>query len=224
MKCRVERSDVQRALASAGLDRSTKDLSPHLQDTLIAWSATCAPPGKHDVSLCPSIEAEWREVCPAIVAALIPPDRSCVLWAFGPMEPMALPRVFPHMLFEAADTDLFHIAPVTVKDEAVEMHSWISFRFHAELFRRLLADQSVDLELTRLAGVVAETVALRSVIDTPVWKLDLTWLLENEAILFGFHRHFEGCYVLGARGQVDAAINAIQAHLCKSSTDSRGDS
>lgn len=213
MQLRIERygdiEDLARKRRAWDLDA----MSTHERDEFVAWEVTYAPEGKHDLSLCESLERAWRTAFPTVLATMTPQEQSCVLWAHGPMLPDGLLRVFPWMVDECCSSPLYHVETVTYNEPGDGyLYSWASFRFSYENCRQLMQDPQLCLETTRVYVIIARDETLRDVITTPIWEIGPQWLLEHDAVVMMPSSHFEGGYVCGRKQTVEARVADLRSN------------
>jgi len=164
---------------------------------------TACPPGKHEVSACPGYERQWKEAVLDVLKSIRPPGAAALMWAHGPMEEDGLPQVFPYLVDDTRNANRYHINGITFLDRSGYRHSWLSFEFSRGAFKRMLQNDALDLEYTRLYILFLGDDHVADVIRKPFPGISLSWIIQNNAVAVCFHRHFEGCYVLGRRDVVE---------------------
>lgn len=169
------------------------------------------PPGKHDVDMCPVYEEEWRRRAPSVLSSLNPGGRVSFVWAEGPMDAKGLLEIFPYMA--GAGLPRYHVESVTHILRDSYAYSWVSFEYSREGFESLMRNTEVDLEYTRLRLLWFDERWVSRLVPKPFESIGLAWILDNDALALSFHRHFEGCYVLGRRDTVEGALRRVQDAL-----------
>ena len=186
-------------------------LLPGDMATLLATKtiAVC-PRGKHDLSLCDGFERQWRQEAGRVLTSITQAEGVCLLWAAGPMEAENLLRVFPHIVGHGETRTRYHVPSVTCDSLIGYCSSWVAFEFCRPSFDDLMSDEDVDLEFTRLYGLVLSEGQLVQVLTRPFWSIGLRWVLENNALAIASHRHFEGLDVAGQRDLVERAVSQVE--------------
>jgi hypothetical protein len=180
-----------------------------------------AAPGKHEVAMCAGYEAEWRRAAPSVISALNDAPRACFVWAEGPMDSNQLPYVFRYMA--GINTPRYHVEGVTHVEKGSYVHSWLCFEYARDSFELMMADEETNLEYTRLYMLWFDERWVSQLVPTPFQSIGLPWLLANDAMALSFHRHFEGCYILGTRGRIENAVRRVTDGVAVSmDTDRRG--
>jgi hypothetical protein len=180
-----------------------------------AFEVSAAPPGRHALDECAGIEAEWRRHYPALVRALVAPGECCLLLASGPIEEHCLPDLLPVIGWTAEVQGMYHIEGVTFAEPNGYTSSHIAFEFDEGVCRRMLAT-GVDLEWTRLSGLIASRAATRDALARRIWELPAEWLIQERALVLIPSSHFEGFAVVGERSRIELARRTMSEFILRS--------
>lgn len=175
---------------------------------LVCFRISAAPPGKHDVSECPTHEAAWQAVFGQVIRA-ITDERVCLLWASGPMEQGDLPQVIAHMFPWDGDFR-YHVEEVTFLEKNGYVYSWVSFEFNTEAFQTLLKECRFG-DATWLYGLVTDEEKVSALLPCSFQNFGHDVVGESAGISFCITSHNEGIYILGRDDLVNAAITRIKA-------------
>ena len=179
------------------------------KSSLLTKTVTVAPRGKHSAEACETYERQWREVAPELLRLLKGEEQVAFVWAKGPMESGGLPDLMPYIVGTNPWGDRYHVQAVTFTDRNAYTESWVSFEFCRESYERLMHDEWVDLEFVRQCVLFFDETAVEDTVSRWFGDLGLAWVCEHEALALAYHRHFEGCDVVGARARIEEAMEMV---------------
>jgi len=173
-------------------------------------SISVAPPGKHDLNECPKFERLWRAVFPDIVKSLKGETRVCLAWATGPLlSDMLVPFLQYVDLWNDAGSR-YHVASVTSPGGKGYHTSWIAFECEREALTEMMKNKELELEWVRLSMLFVQDDLVASVLSRPFWEVGLTWAIAHRALALTTSPHFEGCYIVGPRAEMDDAMARVR--------------
>jgi len=185
-------------------------LSQEMQRALTCAEISVAPPGKHDLALCPGYEAQWRRILPRLIEPMQPSGYACFVWAVGPIEWDGLPRVLPYIVRGDRSGNRYCIPGVSSVDLIGYRTSWASFEYHDATFVQLMEDRLIDLENTRLFMMMFPEKLVKAAITSSFALIGLEWVMSNGALAFTPSSHFEGYYVIGESDLANRGLDRIR--------------
>lgn len=189
-----------------------------------AWAITpqCAPeevdiqevstaPGEHSLEDCLVYEGQWRERVTSVITALKGEERTCLVWAYGPLESDGVLLIMRYVDYWIDKGTRYHFQGVTYPGGRGYCSTWVTFEFDSETFEVMMRNESLELEYNRLSMILCAHELIGEMLEKPFQKIGVRWILEHDAIALSFISHFEGCYVFGRKATVTRALDRVRS-------------